>query len=167
MPYNSVKEHPGPLKLAMLSTLIFGLVSQSVDRISKFALIKKLGKNLKFSALGGVRHLGFPHLWFRHLGFTHGYHSGRGNHGNGASCHGNSVVAMEISGVLHQGAKLRSRDTWPTWSALVTCSGWCRNPIFPYYSVKSLYKQSALEKENILLIAKFYDELTQCTTFKY
>ena len=27
----------------------------------------------------------------RHLGFTHGYHSGRGNHGNGACCHGNRL----------------------------------------------------------------------------
>ena len=51
MPYNSVTEHPGPLKLSMVVTLIFGLVSKSVDRISKFALIKKIGKNVKISAL--------------------------------------------------------------------------------------------------------------------
>ena len=31
-------------------TLIFALVSKSVYRISKFALIKKLGKNLNFSS---------------------------------------------------------------------------------------------------------------------
>ena len=42
MPYISVTEHPGPLKHSMVVTLIFGLVSKSVDRISKFALIKKL-----------------------------------------------------------------------------------------------------------------------------
>ena len=42
MPYNSLTEHPGPLKVSMVSTLIFALVSKSVDRISKFALIKKL-----------------------------------------------------------------------------------------------------------------------------
>ena len=35
----------------LVSRLIFGLVSKSVDRISKFALIKKLGKNLKISGL--------------------------------------------------------------------------------------------------------------------
>ncbi|KAF0147143.1 MAG: hypothetical protein FD143_3101 [Ignavibacteria bacterium] len=51
MPCNSVTEHPGPLKLSMVGTLIFGLVSKSVDRISKFALIKKLGKKLKISGL--------------------------------------------------------------------------------------------------------------------
>ena len=51
MPYNSVTEHPEPLKLSMVVTLIFGLVSKSVDRISKFALIKKLGKKLKISGL--------------------------------------------------------------------------------------------------------------------
>ena len=43
-------------------------------------------------------------------------------------------LPWKYRGVLHQGAKLPSRDTWPTWSALVTCSGWCRTPIFPYYS---------------------------------
>ena len=48
MPYNSVTEHPGPLKLLMVGTLIFALVSKFVDRISKFALIKKLGKKIKF-----------------------------------------------------------------------------------------------------------------------
>ena len=48
MPYNSVTEDPGPLKLLMVGTLIFGLVSKSVDRISKFALIKKVGKKIKF-----------------------------------------------------------------------------------------------------------------------
>ena len=48
MPYNSVTEHPGPLKLLMVGTLIFALVSKSVYRISKFALIKKLGKKFKF-----------------------------------------------------------------------------------------------------------------------
>ena len=48
MPYNSVTEHPWPIKLLMIGTLIFGLVSKSVDRISKFALINKLGKNFKF-----------------------------------------------------------------------------------------------------------------------
>ena len=83
-PYNSVTEHPGPLKLWMVWTLIFGLVSKPAVRISKFALIKKLEKIKFFSWGGGVRHLGF-----RHPGFTHGYHSGRGNHGNGACCHGN------------------------------------------------------------------------------
>ena len=57
MPYNSVTEHPGPLKVSMVSTLIFALVSKSVDRISKFALIKKLGKKIKNFRLGcqGVR----------------------------------------------------------------------------------------------------------------
>ena len=82
MPYNSVTEHPGPLKLSMVSTQICGLVSKSVDRISKFALIKKLGKKFKIFGLGRVRHLGFRHLGFSHLGITHGYHSGRGCHGN-------------------------------------------------------------------------------------
>ena len=81
MPYNSVTEHPGPLKLSMVGTLIFALVSKSVDRISKFALIKKLGKKFRFFGLGRVRHLGF-----RHLGFIYGYHSFRGCHGNGACC---------------------------------------------------------------------------------
>ena len=52
MPYNSVTEHPGPLKPSMVSTLVFGLISKSVDRISKFALIKKLGK--KFTFLGSA-----------------------------------------------------------------------------------------------------------------
>ena len=51
MPYNSVTEHPGPIKLSMVSTLIFALVSKSVDRISKFALLKKLGKNFHFFGL--------------------------------------------------------------------------------------------------------------------
>ena len=57
MPYNSVTEHPGPLKLSKVSTLIFGLVSKSVDRISKFALIKKVGKKFNNFRLGcqGVR----------------------------------------------------------------------------------------------------------------
>ena len=48
MPYNSVTEHPGPLKLWRVRRLIFGLVSKSVVRISKFALIKKLEKKLNF-----------------------------------------------------------------------------------------------------------------------
>ena len=74
-------EHPGPLRLSMVGILIFALVSKSVDRISKFALIKKLGKKIKFFGLGRVRHLGF-----RHLGFIHGYHSFHGCHGNGACC---------------------------------------------------------------------------------
>ena len=52
MPYISVTEHPGPLKLSMVVKLIFGLVSKSVDRISKFALIKKLGKKCKNFGLG-------------------------------------------------------------------------------------------------------------------
>ena len=51
MPYISVTEHPGPFKLSMGVTLIFGLVSKSVDTISKFALIKKLEKKLKISRL--------------------------------------------------------------------------------------------------------------------
>ena len=86
MPYNSVTEHPGPIKLSMVGIIIFALVSKSVDRISKSALIKKLGKNLQFFGLGRVRHLGF-----RHLAFIHGYHSLRGCHGNGACCHGNRL----------------------------------------------------------------------------
>ena len=64
----------------------------------------------------------------RHIGFTHGYHSGRGCHGNGACCHCNTLVCHGNIGILHQGAKLRSRATWPTWSALVTCSGVMQNP---------------------------------------
>ena len=53
MTYNSATEHPGPLKLSMVSTLISGLVSKSVSRISKFTLIKKLGKKFTFFGLGG------------------------------------------------------------------------------------------------------------------
>ena len=57
MPDNSVTEHPGPPKLLMVGTLVFALVSKSVDRISKFALIIKLGKKFKNFRLGwkGVR----------------------------------------------------------------------------------------------------------------
>ena len=62
MPYNSVTEHPGPIKLSVVGTLIFALVSKSVDRISKFALIKKLGKKLNFSAWGGSAILDFAIL---------------------------------------------------------------------------------------------------------
>ena len=36
----------------MVGTLIFALVSKSVDRISKFDLIKKLGKKFKTFRLG-------------------------------------------------------------------------------------------------------------------
>ena len=63
MPYNSVTEHPGPLKLSMVSTLIFGLVSKSVDRISKFALIKKLGKKFKFFGQGRGPPSWIPPSW--------------------------------------------------------------------------------------------------------
>ena len=51
-PYNSVTEHPGHLQLWMVRRLIFILVSKSEVRISKFALIKKLGKNFINFRLG-------------------------------------------------------------------------------------------------------------------
>ena len=50
-PYNSVTEHPGPLKLSKVSTLIFCLESKSVVSFSKFALIKKLEKIFNFFGL--------------------------------------------------------------------------------------------------------------------
>ena len=54
-PYNSVTEHPGPVKLSKVRTLFFVLVSKSAVRISIFALIKILGNFLKFSALKSRR----------------------------------------------------------------------------------------------------------------
>ena len=46
--YISVTEHPGPLKLWRVWTVIFVLESKSGVRISKFALIKKVQKFFKF-----------------------------------------------------------------------------------------------------------------------
>ena len=41
-----------------------------------------------------------------HLGFAYGYHSGRGNHGNGACCHGNRLCCHGKYGFLHHVTKM-------------------------------------------------------------
>ena len=66
----------------------------------------------------------------RHIDRHIGYHSGRGNHGIGACWHGNRLRCHGNWGVLHHVTKLRSWDTWPTWSSLVPCSCVMRNPQF-------------------------------------
>ena len=107
MPYNSVTEHPGPLRLLMVGTLIFALVSKSVYRISKFALIKNLGKKLNFSGPPSwFPPSWIPPSWIPPSWFHHGYHSGRGCHGNGAFCHGNRLGFHWNRGVLHHVTKM-------------------------------------------------------------
>ena len=59
-----------------------------------------------------------------------GFHLGRGNHGNGAYCHDNSPCCDGNCGVIHNVAKLGSRDRWPTCPSLMTYSGFCRTPVF-------------------------------------
>ena len=77
-------------------------------------------------------------------------------HGNGACCHGNRLPCHGNWAVLDHVTKLRSRDTWPTWSALVTCSGVMQNPQFSILLLERfLWKMDFLARKKFSLFEKW------------